>query len=97
MDNATYTAPSAEDLAEIKAKYADLFARTIKTWANAGAPAGADLIDAIAQAATDWLANYEATIAGAADTSAPKARPQLRIVSRQEGALVSRRGDAQVS
>jgi hypothetical protein len=40
MDNSTlHPAPiPAEDLAEIKAKYADLFARTIKAWAAAGRP-----------------------------------------------------------
>jgi hypothetical protein len=56
-------APPAEDLAKIQTDFAALFARTLRTWATAGAPAGKELIEALAAAATVWLTAYEKTIA----------------------------------
>jgi hypothetical protein len=64
-------APPAEDLAKIKTDFAALFARTLRTWATAGAPAGAELVEVLAGAATEWLARYEANIAALAEGASP--------------------------
>jgi hypothetical protein len=55
--------PPADDLEKIRTDFAELFARTLRMWATAGAPAGKELIEALAGAATAWLTRYEASIA----------------------------------